>query len=573
MTKILNYSTKFLLDSKGEGGEIKGYASVFGNRNYWGDIVERGAFTEFIDAMKNSSVNIPLIFEHKTGDVSAYIGTVETVAEDEKGLYITASLADTAEAKRVHELLEDNTLNAFSVGITATEYEHDGEGDRILKASLREVSIVLEGADPYAKIDKEGVPETVEAPVDEPAPETEPEQSPEQADNTSEGKDYSATAEPETVEDEPVEEIAENAKTEDNGEETTEETPEETEPKGEETPEPETEQADTEPEEETGETKDFSEEETSEDKEETKTVTEKEYSMTKIENPTAMPEVKKMTAGGALLKMMKAEPKKDAYELRTYTAGNADALKYNGAFQNIDDVVSLTGYTGVDYIDLFTVIETDSNSLTLTKVDYEGLPAITADAGLKAQIKATPTPISEVITKIAGYLSISSACVEDGLGSVVDADLAELLAIARNDYLVSTVLDKAGAATTTGNLWNDIVNNASLLRSKGAGALTLFVNPADTATLTAGNGVGCCGSIADTLGAFGITRIEYTTEVDAGKFVLGDFKAQRVYRRTPIRVERATQSEDHFIYDIDDYRVYQRLGLFVRRPDLLVKAA
>lgn len=549
MTKILNYSTKFCLegDCTDSSAEIKGYASVFDNVNFQGDIVARGAFTDFIASMKDAHITIPLVFEHETGKVENYIGTVDTIAEDERGLYITASLADTPNAARVREMVENGTLNDFSVGIIATEYEplEDG-GDKITQASLREVSIVLTGADAQAKIEK----------------------------------DYSVEQKEEEMAEEQVEEIAENAKTEEapeqdetSAEPVTEQDAEDNAAEADadtaETPQEADEQADNEPAE-----QDFSEETTDEEtEEETETVNdkEKENSMTKVETTEAMP--KALTAGGALLKQMKAEPKKDAYELRAYTAGNEDALKYEGAFQKLEDVVSVTGYTGVDYIDLFTVIDTDSNSLTLTKVDYEGLPAVTADAGLKAQIKATPTPISEVITKIAGYISISSACVEDGLASVIDADLAELLAIARNEYLVSTALDEAGAATVTGELWSDIVNNASVLRSKGAGSLTLFVNPADTATLTKGNGVGCCGSIADTLGAFGITRIEYTEAVDAGKFVLGDFKAQRVYRRTPIRVERATQSEDHFIYDIDDYRVYQRLGLFVRRPDLLVKAA
>lgn len=294
--------------------------------------------------------------------------------------------------------------------------------------------------------------------------------------------------------------------------------------------------------------------------------------MTKIETPEALP--KKMTAGQSLIKQMKAEPKKTAYEIKAYSAGNADALKYDGAFQNVGDVVvSLTGYTGVDYIDLFTVIDTDSNALNLTKVDYTGKPAVTADAGLKAKITAAATPVTEVIAKIAGYLSVSSACVEDGLYREIDADLAELLAISRNEYLIGTALDEATEVTGTGDLYNDIINAAAGLRSKGAADLTLFVNPADAATLQAGQGQGCCGLIADRLAPWGITRIEFSEEVEAGKFVLGDFKAQRVYRRTPIRVERATQSEDHFIYDIDDYRVYQRLGLFVRRPDLLVKSA
>ena len=559
MTKIVNYSTKFCLegDCTDSSAEIKGYASVFGNKNTWGDIIEHGAFAEFIASMQDAQVTIPLVFEHKTDDVAAYIGTVDTVREDERGLYITASLADNENAEKVRALVDNDTLNDFSVGIIATDYEPLEEGgDTIKTAMLREVSIVLTGADREAKIEKLSAEPT----------------NPEQGEVE---KAFSAV-------DEQAEQVKETPEAETVSEETTETETAET-VEGEETAEPETEQeeeATTDDVEETDEQaddepadKDFSEETPEETEEETETVNdkEKENSMTKVETTEAMP--KALTAGGALLKQMKAEPKKDAYELRAYTAGNEDALKYEGAFQKLEDVVSVTGYTGVDYIDLFTVIDTDSNSLTLTKVDYEGKPAVTADAGLKAQIKATPTPISEVITKIAGYISISSACVEDGLASVIDADLAELLAIARNEYLVSTALDEAGEATVTGELWSDIVNNASVLRSKGAGSLTLFVNPADTATLTKGNGLACCGSIADTLGAFGITRIEYTEAVDAGKFVLGDFKAQRVYRRTPIRVERATQSEDHFIYDIDDYRVYQRLGLFVRRPDLLVKAA
>lgn len=294
--------------------------------------------------------------------------------------------------------------------------------------------------------------------------------------------------------------------------------------------------------------------------------------MTKIETAEALP--KSLTMGQSLIKQMKADPHAKHYEIKAYTAGNADTLKYEGAFQSVENVVSDTGYNGVDYIDLFTVIDTDSNAMNLTKITYEGKPGVTADAGKKHRITGTPTPITDVITKLAGVLSVSDACVEDGLYDEIDADLAELLVLSRNEYLVSTALDEATEITGTGNLYNDIINAAAKIRGKGGSNLTLFVNSDDAATLQAGQGQGCCGLILDRLSPWGISAIEFVEEaVEAGKFVLGDFKAQRVYRRTAIRVERATQSEDHFEYDISDFRVYQRLGLFVRRPQLLVKSS
>ena len=72
-------------------GYITGYASTWIRRaDSWGDVVARGAFADTIAEIAESGRAVPLLWNHESQDMAAYIGTVTSLEEDEHGLLFTA---------------------------------------------------------------------------------------------------------------------------------------------------------------------------------------------------------------------------------------------------------------------------------------------------------------------------------------------------------------------------------------------------------------------------------------------------------------------------------------------------
>lgn len=66
---------------------LAGYAAIFDRADHGGDVVRKGAFAK---ALKPG---IPLLWQH---EASRRIGTVESLAEDDRGLRVIARLEDDA---------------------------------------------------------------------------------------------------------------------------------------------------------------------------------------------------------------------------------------------------------------------------------------------------------------------------------------------------------------------------------------------------------------------------------------------------------------------------------------------
>jgi HK97 family phage prohead protease len=94
------------------GAEFRGYASSFHNidDSFWGDIIQPGAFkADLPDFLEDGLV----MWQH---DWEEPIGKPVEATEDAKGLFIHATVSDTARGKDARILIRDNIVRKLSIG-------------------------------------------------------------------------------------------------------------------------------------------------------------------------------------------------------------------------------------------------------------------------------------------------------------------------------------------------------------------------------------------------------------------------------------------------------------------------
>ncbi|MFW9242850.1 HK97 family phage prohead protease [Corynebacterium striatum] len=141
----------------GEKAEFEAYASVFGNRDSYGDVVQKGAFAASLKAWAEKGAPIPLLWGHNMADPDFNIGMVTSAEEDEHGLKVVCELdTDSPKGAQVHRLLKQGRVREMSFAFAATSSEYgelDGESVRFLKeVDLFEVSVVPLGANPETEV-------------------------------------------------------------------------------------------------------------------------------------------------------------------------------------------------------------------------------------------------------------------------------------------------------------------------------------------------------------------------------------------------------------------------------------
>lgn len=131
-------------------GTFTGYASIYGNVDLGGDIVERGAFEEIV---KTKDGQVRILYQHKTADP---IGKA-LVKSDDTGLYFEGQLVlEDPLARKAYAHLKAATLDGMSIGydVLANGEEYTNGGLRKLKRlKLWEISLVTFGMNPQAKVE------------------------------------------------------------------------------------------------------------------------------------------------------------------------------------------------------------------------------------------------------------------------------------------------------------------------------------------------------------------------------------------------------------------------------------
>ena len=140
-----DYETKFcqfeaeVLDE--ESTVITGYASVFGQKDNGGDVVQTGAFAASLKRLAACGGKVKMLWQH---DPTRPIGVWDVVAEDGHGLKVSGRvLPDVQAGREALALLKAGAVDGLSIGYRTIRSEKAGKNSRLLhEIELWEVSLV-----------------------------------------------------------------------------------------------------------------------------------------------------------------------------------------------------------------------------------------------------------------------------------------------------------------------------------------------------------------------------------------------------------------------------------------------
>lgn len=138
--------TKFVtldaLERRGRDGRIEGYASLFGEPDQGGDVVERGAFAASLRRLAAAGRRVKFLWQH---DPATPIGVWTEVAEDARGLRVAGQiLPSVARGADAIALLGAGAIDGLSIGYRTIRAapNHETGGRTLAEIDLWEVSLV-----------------------------------------------------------------------------------------------------------------------------------------------------------------------------------------------------------------------------------------------------------------------------------------------------------------------------------------------------------------------------------------------------------------------------------------------
>lgn len=162
MMDRINCALELKFDTSAAEGTFSGYGSTFGNEDYGGDVIVRGAFKETLAEWAGKGKLPKMLLQHGgffgAAEDMIPIGKWTAMVEDSKGLQVEGKLIalDTDRGKGVYAAMKEGELDGLSIGYRAKEYTLGTKPTEpyrtIKKADLAEVSVVLFGMNPKAMI-------------------------------------------------------------------------------------------------------------------------------------------------------------------------------------------------------------------------------------------------------------------------------------------------------------------------------------------------------------------------------------------------------------------------------------
>ena len=143
-----------------------GYGAVFGNVDADGDLILPGAFQHSLARAQAGHTPWPvMLLQHGGGRLDAGdltpIGVWTDLREDEVGLRVSGTLADTTRGREVHTLMKmapRPAIDGLSIGYVAREWESSRTPDpprrRLTRLDLIEISPVTFPANARARVDQ-----------------------------------------------------------------------------------------------------------------------------------------------------------------------------------------------------------------------------------------------------------------------------------------------------------------------------------------------------------------------------------------------------------------------------------
>ncbi|MEL6168229.1 MAG: HK97 family phage prohead protease [Pseudomonadota bacterium] len=140
---------------KVEGAVIEGYASLFGETDQSGDVVEVGAYAGSLEELAAKGRSVKMLWQH---DPTEPIGIWDEVREDAKGLHVKGRLlTDVTRAREAKALLDAGAIDGLSIGYRTVKAAKDEAGRRRLhELELWEVSLVTFPMLPEARVGAKG---------------------------------------------------------------------------------------------------------------------------------------------------------------------------------------------------------------------------------------------------------------------------------------------------------------------------------------------------------------------------------------------------------------------------------
>ncbi|KIC08344.1 peptidase U35 [Leisingera sp. ANG-M1] len=145
-----------------DASEIKGYASLFGQTDQGGDVVERGAYAASLKTLKAQGRTVKMLWQH---DPAQPIGVWDEVHEDKRGLYVKGRLLTaTPKGAEAAALIEAGAIDGLSIGYRTVKSSRSQDGTRRLtQVELWEVSLVTFPMLPAARVDAKSAASEAEA--------------------------------------------------------------------------------------------------------------------------------------------------------------------------------------------------------------------------------------------------------------------------------------------------------------------------------------------------------------------------------------------------------------------------
>lgn len=146
------FEVKFT-DVSAKDGVFSGYASIFGEADQSGDIVQVGAFSRSLAEHKAAGTQPAMLWQH---DPDRPIGVWTSVVEDEKGLRVEGRLIlATEKGRETAALLEAGALSGLSIGYRTVRADRNASGNRVLMdIDLWEISMVTFPMQKTATVDR-----------------------------------------------------------------------------------------------------------------------------------------------------------------------------------------------------------------------------------------------------------------------------------------------------------------------------------------------------------------------------------------------------------------------------------
>lgn len=126
-----------------EDGFFSGYGAVFGNIDWYNDVILPGAFKNTLSSWGSKGKFPPVLWNHSTNEP---IGVYTKMVEDERGLYVEGRLLidDVPKAKSTHALLKAGAIDGMSIGYRTIKSSYNEVTDirELIELDLDEISIV-----------------------------------------------------------------------------------------------------------------------------------------------------------------------------------------------------------------------------------------------------------------------------------------------------------------------------------------------------------------------------------------------------------------------------------------------